>query len=145
MWGYGLNRAGSGYGQLAGTCDCGNEPSGSIKFGVFLDFLKTCQLLRKDSAPWSDVIDMTILFLAVWYRQIILPLSHIVIPSFSRFFFISASIWFMLQDLFQYTFICYSIQAISPVLSVLICVIWYHTVVSHVEIFVTMCSLLEVC
>ena len=29
--GYGLDRAGSGYGQVVGTCDCGNEPSGSIK------------------------------------------------------------------------------------------------------------------
>ena len=31
MWGYGLDRAGSGCGQVAGTCECGNEPSGSIK------------------------------------------------------------------------------------------------------------------
>ena len=37
MWGYGLDRAGSGYGQVAGTCDCGNKPSGSIKCGEFLD------------------------------------------------------------------------------------------------------------
>jgi hypothetical protein len=37
MWGYGLDRAGSGYGQVAGTCECGNEPSGSIKCGEFLD------------------------------------------------------------------------------------------------------------
>jgi len=37
MWGYGLDRSGSGYGQVAGTCDCGNEPSGSIKCGEFLD------------------------------------------------------------------------------------------------------------
>ena len=36
-WGYGLGRAGSGKGQVAGTCDCGNEPSGSIKCGEFLD------------------------------------------------------------------------------------------------------------
>ena len=35
--GYGLDRAGSGYGQGAGTCECGNEPSGSIKCGEFLD------------------------------------------------------------------------------------------------------------
>ena len=28
--------------ELAGTCDCGNEPSGSIKCGEFLDYLKTC-------------------------------------------------------------------------------------------------------
>ena len=37
MWGYGLDRAGSGKGQSAGTCECGNEPSGSIKCGEFLD------------------------------------------------------------------------------------------------------------
>ena len=23
-----MDRAGSGYGQVAGSCDCGNEPSG---------------------------------------------------------------------------------------------------------------------
>ena len=33
---YGLDRAGSGYGQVADTCDCGNEPSVSIKCGEFL-------------------------------------------------------------------------------------------------------------
>jgi hypothetical protein len=32
--GYGLDRAGSGSGEMAGTC---NEPSGSIKCGEFLD------------------------------------------------------------------------------------------------------------
>ena len=25
---------------MAGTCECGNEPSGSIKYGVFLDKLR---------------------------------------------------------------------------------------------------------
>jgi len=34
---YGLDRAGSGWGQVAGTCECGNELSGSIKCGEFLD------------------------------------------------------------------------------------------------------------
>jgi hypothetical protein len=34
IWGYGLDRDGSG--QVAGTCECGNEPSGSIKW-EFLD------------------------------------------------------------------------------------------------------------
>ena len=28
---YGLDRADSGEGQVAGTCECGNESSGSIK------------------------------------------------------------------------------------------------------------------
>jgi hypothetical protein len=31
--GHGLDRAGSGFGQVADTCDCGNLPSGSIKCG----------------------------------------------------------------------------------------------------------------
>jgi len=33
MWGYGLDRAGSAWGQLAGTRECGSKPSGSIKCG----------------------------------------------------------------------------------------------------------------
>jgi hypothetical protein len=37
MWGHGLDRAGSGWGQVAGTCECGNEPSGLIKYWEFLD------------------------------------------------------------------------------------------------------------
>ena len=32
---YGLDRAGSGEGQVAVTSECGNEPSGSIKCGKF--------------------------------------------------------------------------------------------------------------
>ena len=36
MWGHGLERAGSGQGQLVGTCECGNEPSGYIKRREFL-------------------------------------------------------------------------------------------------------------
>jgi hypothetical protein len=35
--GYGLDWAGSGEGQVAGTCDCGNEHSSSIKCVEFLD------------------------------------------------------------------------------------------------------------
>ena len=35
--GHGLDRAGSGSGHVAGTCDCGNEPSCSIKYREFLD------------------------------------------------------------------------------------------------------------
>jgi hypothetical protein len=35
--GHGLDSSGSGKGQVAGTCECGNEPSGSIKCGEFPD------------------------------------------------------------------------------------------------------------
>jgi hypothetical protein len=37
MCGHGLGQCGSGEGQVAGTCECGNEPSGSIKFDEFFD------------------------------------------------------------------------------------------------------------
>ena len=37
MWVYGLDGVGSGYEQMTGTCECGNEPSGSIRCGEFLD------------------------------------------------------------------------------------------------------------
>ena len=54
MWWHGLDRAGSGQGQVAGTCECCNEPSGSIKCREFLDQLRIGYLLKKDSAPWSE-------------------------------------------------------------------------------------------
>jgi hypothetical protein len=38
---------------VAGCCECGNEPSGYIKGGEFLDWLKKYLLLKKDCAPWS--------------------------------------------------------------------------------------------
>jgi hypothetical protein len=34
---HGLDCSGSGLGQVAGVCECGNEPSGSMKCGEFLD------------------------------------------------------------------------------------------------------------
>ena len=34
MWVYGLDWVGLG---VADTCECGNEPSGSVKCGEFLD------------------------------------------------------------------------------------------------------------
>jgi hypothetical protein len=38
-WGYGLDWSGSE--QVVGTCKCGNEPSGFIKCGEFLNWLRT--------------------------------------------------------------------------------------------------------
>jgi hypothetical protein len=43
---------------MAGTCECGNEPSGSIKFGEYLDWLRTGWLLKKDSAPWIKQVSV---------------------------------------------------------------------------------------
>ena len=39
MWVCGLDWAGPGQGQVADTCECGNEPSSSINCGEFLDWL----------------------------------------------------------------------------------------------------------
>ena len=36
MWVCGLDWTGPGQGQVADACECGNEPSGSIKCGEFL-------------------------------------------------------------------------------------------------------------
>ena len=37
-----MDWSGSGHGQVAGACECGKETSGSIKFGEFLNQLRTC-------------------------------------------------------------------------------------------------------
>ena len=54
MWVYGLDWADPRQGQVADACECGNEPSGSVKCGEFLDQMQNSQLLKKDSAPWSQ-------------------------------------------------------------------------------------------
>ena len=51
--GHGLDRSGSGYGQVAGCCECGNKPPASTKCEESLDQLRICYLFRKDSAPWN--------------------------------------------------------------------------------------------
>jgi hypothetical protein len=38
---------------VAGFCEYGNEPSGSIKLLEILEEMGDLQLLKKDSAPWN--------------------------------------------------------------------------------------------
>jgi len=38
---------------VADASECGNESSGSVKFGEFLDSSQTSLLLKKVSARWS--------------------------------------------------------------------------------------------
>jgi hypothetical protein len=38
---------------MAGYCEHGNEPSGSITGGEFLEEVSDQQLLKNGSAPWS--------------------------------------------------------------------------------------------
>jgi len=49
-WGNGLDSFDSEWGAMAGSCECSNEPSGSMKAREFLDLLSSCWLLKKDSA-----------------------------------------------------------------------------------------------
>ena len=91
MWEYGLDRAGSGQGQAAGTCDCGNELSGSIKCGEVLHYLKTYELLKKDCATWSISQSTDVVFVNtnLWLKKGVLirftPLSCHVWVNLSFF------------------------------------------------------------
>jgi hypothetical protein len=44
MWygGHGLYWAGLGLGQVVGSCECSNEPLGSIRCRELFDHLRTC-------------------------------------------------------------------------------------------------------
>jgi hypothetical protein len=48
---YGLDRSGSGWAPVEGSCEHGDEPSGSIKCWEVLEWLHNWRLLKKDSAP----------------------------------------------------------------------------------------------
>jgi hypothetical protein len=39
---HGLDCCGSGLGQVTGTCECGNESLGFIKYWEFFDYMRTC-------------------------------------------------------------------------------------------------------
>jgi hypothetical protein len=41
---------------VTSSCEHGNEHSGSIKDGKFIDYLSDHKFLNKDSAPWRWLI-----------------------------------------------------------------------------------------
>jgi hypothetical protein len=47
------DRNAKGIGSLAGWCEHGNEPSGSVKDGECFDQMSQYQLFKEYSAPWS--------------------------------------------------------------------------------------------
>jgi len=54
---HGLLLSGSGNGNLAGCCECGNEPLGSIKRGKFLTSERPISFWRRilfHGVNWSD-------------------------------------------------------------------------------------------
>jgi hypothetical protein len=56
---YGLDRSGSGYGTVKGSCEHGDEPLDSIKCWEVLEWLHNWQLLKKGTVytvcrtPWT--------------------------------------------------------------------------------------------
>ena len=60
MWEDGLDRTGTGQGQVSGTCECGNEPSGFIKCGELLDWLRNGWLYKKESAVWIEWVSKVV-------------------------------------------------------------------------------------
>jgi hypothetical protein len=48
--------SGSEWGPMAGPCEQGNEPSGSVVGREFIDLLSGCWLLGRYTAPWSFII-----------------------------------------------------------------------------------------
>jgi hypothetical protein len=44
-------QSGSGYGPVEGSCEHGNDPSGSIQCWEVLEYLHNLRLLKKGSAP----------------------------------------------------------------------------------------------
>jgi len=40
-------------GSVAGCCERGNEPSRSMKGGIFIHQFRDYHILKKDCAPWS--------------------------------------------------------------------------------------------
>jgi hypothetical protein len=51
---YGLESSCSGEGLVEGSCEHGNEPSGSIKRWEILEWLHNWRLLKKGLAPRSQ-------------------------------------------------------------------------------------------
>jgi hypothetical protein len=52
---------------VAGRCEQGNEPSGSVKDGKFLDWLSDYYLLKKYSVSWSWV---GLGWLVAWFHEL---------------------------------------------------------------------------
>jgi hypothetical protein len=53
---YALDLSGPGLGPVEGSCEHGNEPSGSITCWEILEWLSDWQLIEKGSAPWSYLV-----------------------------------------------------------------------------------------
>jgi hypothetical protein len=55
-WRHRLVSSCSGYGQVAGCCECGNEPSGSIKCEAFPAKLRACLLVSQERLCSTELL-----------------------------------------------------------------------------------------
>ena len=63
---------------MAGTGECGNESSGYIQCGEYLDQLKTSYLLKKDFAPCRSKCVVTVSHIVQRYIFVVRH-SHILV------------------------------------------------------------------
>jgi hypothetical protein len=56
-------------------CSVSHEPSGLIKCGEYLDWLRKCLLLNKDSAPCSNWLTSNLPNDSLWFIQLTYVLS----------------------------------------------------------------------
>jgi len=56
---------------VAGSCEHGNELSGSATCWEFLDWLRICQFVKKGSAAWINLLCSIILYHAYTRKEII--------------------------------------------------------------------------
>jgi hypothetical protein len=72
---------------VQGSCEHGNEPSGSLKCWENLEYLRNWRLLKKGSAPWSklvslfrtvqDCVNVFLILLVLEVREYFLKLKRI--------------------------------------------------------------------
>ena len=70
MWVYGQDWAGPGQRQMADACECGNEPSGSVKCGEFLDQLEK-HLASQEGLCTMEQVSIVSIFKEVFVEKYI--------------------------------------------------------------------------
>jgi hypothetical protein len=61
-------------GPVEGSCEYGNEPSGSMKCWEIFEWLHNWHLLKKDSVPWRSVLPSPPSFLNFYMRLLLVGL-----------------------------------------------------------------------
>jgi hypothetical protein len=65
VWYYGLGSSGSGQGPVMGSCEHGNEPTGSIKAREFLDHHSDYKVIKKSLVSNFSLASLQIMILNI--------------------------------------------------------------------------------